>query len=1075
MAKAIEFEIKIKGDSGVLKTFTLEATNADDAIASIVKSATLAEDKLRKMAESSLILDTATRAVKGLNDIVGGLVAPFNSFENAMRKANTMAMESEEGYEHLSEQIVQLSEHIPLLREEIADGLYQVISNGVPKDNWISFLEDSSKAAVGGVADLGQTVTVTSTLIKNYGLEWSAAGAIQDKIQTTARNGVTSFEELGQALPRVSGSASQLGVEINELMAVFATATGVTGNTSEVSTQLAAVLNSLIKPSSEASKAAAAMGIQFDAASVKACGGFRNFLSELDSSVTAYAQSSGQLSETIYGQLFGSAEALRLLGSLTGEQRDKFGENIDAMCDSAGAIEQAFGQMSSTGDAMAVKFSNQTQAVADFAGRMVSSIAPYLEFAANLGASLTTLAQIVKLSNGFGGILASITTAMKSSIVVQGTITAATKAWAVAQAALNAILTMNPIGIVIVAIGALVAAVAYAYNNSEEFRKICDQLWSTIKSLASAVWDFLVAAFEKASKVIQTAWEWVKKFFGITDAESATKVAGALDRQTDSTDGLAKANERLVSSGLKVRESVSWQKMSYDQLGAAIEQQKTKVAQLAGTNAANAKAEGEKLRQMEARYKALGRQFGLSDGSGESGYDGKSLIADAVSYKELGNNIAYYQNALDKTDPSEKDEIERLSRLIAGLKEAQESIRQLQESFSQPVELDSLSDIERAIQYQQNLRSNSSAGQLGNIDSEIKRLEGLRDAMELQAFSVIPVEEISSLRQLNEQREYYNKLYEISDQAGRESCRRALEELDRIEAGWRRNESQLREPVEIGAAGSINELSAAIAVCEERINSASAEEAAAWARTKRAYEEKREAMQRGIDAALFNAEAESINDINNNIAILTDRLNAVTSRDEAGQLNREIAGWKRKAEAMSKAGGAAEAYSATMEQAGKIMSSIGSITGGASKEWLNYGANVMATLGTVIPEMIKLLGVDQSISVAEAIKSGAGVPFPGNIFAIAAGVTAVMSAFAGIPKFAKGGIAYGPTLGIFGEYAGASTNPEVVAPLSELQRLMGPGAGSTAEGGGPERVELVVDGFKMKALIDKVNNLSRRR
>ena len=43
-----------------------------------------------------------------------------------------------------------------------------------------------------------------------------------------------------------------------------------------------------------------------------------------------------------------------------------------------------------------------------------------------------------------------------------------------------------------------------------------------------------------------------------------------------------------------------------------------------------------------------------------------------------------------------------------------------------------------------------------------------------------------------------------------------------------------------------------------------------------------------------------------------------------------------------------------------------------------------------------------------------------------------------LPKFAKGGIAYGPTLGLFGEYAGASNNPEVVAPLDRLRALIQP-------------------------------------
>lgn len=42
-----------------------------------------------------------------------------------------------------------------------------------------------------------------------------------------------------------------------------------------------------------------------------------------------------------------------------------------------------------------------------------------------------------------------------------------------------------------------------------------------------------------------------------------------------------------------------------------------------------------------------------------------------------------------------------------------------------------------------------------------------------------------------------------------------------------------------------------------------------------------------------------------------------------------------------------------------------------------------------------------------------------------------------VPAFAAGGIAFGPTLGLFGEYSNAATNPEVVAPLDRLRSLMG--------------------------------------
>lgn len=61
----------------------------------------------------------------------------------------------------------------------------------------------------------------------------------------TAKNGVTSFSQLAQALPKVAANANTLGVSIDELMAAFATLTGVSGNTAEVSTQLAAEMGSI--------------------------------------------------------------------------------------------------------------------------------------------------------------------------------------------------------------------------------------------------------------------------------------------------------------------------------------------------------------------------------------------------------------------------------------------------------------------------------------------------------------------------------------------------------------------------------------------------------------------------------------------------------------------------------------------------------------------------------------------------------------------------------------------------------------------------------------------------------------
>lgn len=79
------------------------------------------------------------------------------------------------------------------------------------------------------------------------------------------------------------------------------------------------------------------------------------------------------------------------------------------------------------------------------------------------------------------------------------------------------------------------------------------------------------------------------------------------------------------------------------------------------------------------------------------------------------------------------------------------------------------------------------------------------------------------------------------------------------------------------------------------------------------------------------------------------------------------------------------------------------------------------------------------LAAAKFMAAHASIPFVGFAAgaAFAAGSTALIQGIGAMP-FAKGGIAYGPTLGLFGEYAGASTNPEVVAPLDKLRSLIEP-------------------------------------
>lgn len=392
----ISITFKLDGDGKGFK----DLSHSADGLKQTMTAAIVEADKLR----SSLInwsqgvqaLGAVSNAVSQLNGTLQDITADSRAFGAAMRVANTMAGKNAEGFAKLKNQVADLSKTLPIARDDLANGLYQVISVGVPEDNWIDYLNKSAKASVGGIADLGETVKVTSTVIKNYGLAWDAAESVQDKIQLTAKNGVTSFEQLAQALPRVTANASTLGVSVDELLASFATLTGVSGNTNEVATQMAAIFTALVKPSSEATEMAEKMGIEFNAASIKAAGGLRNFLTQLDASIKEYAAANGVLEQEVYAKLFGSAESLRALTPLTNQLAEKFSENVDAMANSAGTINAAYNEMSSTGSATTQMLKNQLGAITDVVAGFVGSAMPFVSFIANTGVMVMSITSLVK-------------------------------------------------------------------------------------------------------------------------------------------------------------------------------------------------------------------------------------------------------------------------------------------------------------------------------------------------------------------------------------------------------------------------------------------------------------------------------------------------------------------------------------------------------------------------------------------------------------------------------------------------------------------------------------------------------
>ena len=186
--EAVTIDVRIVEGKDGLKKLAFDADALQKIMEKNIQVAKRFEQKVFSFAALTSSINAVNNAFGALSSTLDGLTGDSEEFSKAMRAANTMAGKDAAGFEKLKDDVAALAKTVPIARDALAPGLYQVISNGVPEDNWLTFLENSARSAVGGLADINKVVGVTSTLIKNYGLEWSSAADIQDKIQLTATN-----------------------------------------------------------------------------------------------------------------------------------------------------------------------------------------------------------------------------------------------------------------------------------------------------------------------------------------------------------------------------------------------------------------------------------------------------------------------------------------------------------------------------------------------------------------------------------------------------------------------------------------------------------------------------------------------------------------------------------------------------------------------------------------------------------------------------------------------------------------------------------------------------------------------
>ena len=160
------------------------------------------------------------------------------------------------------------------------------------------------------------------------------------------------------------------------------------------------------------------------------------------------------------------------------------------------------------------------------------------------------------------------------------------------------------------------------------------------------------------------------------------------------------------------------------------------------------------------------------------------------------------------------------------------------------------------------------------------------------------------------------------------------------------------------------------------------------------------------------------------------------------------------------------------------------ITGLLSQSFASIGTAIASgdVLESFKSTLIMLMDMLQQFGTAliaagvasEALKvvawSGIGAIIAGG--ALVAATAAAKAALNRVPAFADGGIVSGPTLALVGEYAGASSNPEVIAPLNKLKSMIEPAVQNDTVMNG--EVRFVIRGEVLEGILQKMNRKRMR-
>lgn len=402
-------------------------------------------------------------------------------------------------------------------------------------------------------------------------------------------------------------------------------------------------------------------------------------------------------------------------------------------------------------------------------------------------------------------------------------------------------------------------------------------------------------------------------------------------------------------------------------------------------------ASKEKLSQIDAEIKRLNNLKTAFEDSSHAALK----IDEIKTYEQLDEEIAFYEKQLKKATQSGRTEIQKHILALQKLRHEWDDTLATLTKPGHIGRLNSMEELDKAISYYGALQRKATAQEVENIQRTINALQHKRDALERMTQLPAMHDETHELGAMS------GKKLHIELQAiGLEGIREKIHSLQKMLA-------DTKNPLGAEQREEVQGLIGTWKTYEKVLRRSQVSFTEAWGGIKGigdGVQSLTNALQENGDAwQTITGVVDAAIQIYQGISGIIDIINALT-----GATQQDTAATT--AQGMAKTSTAAIDSTATATE----------VTNSAAKA---AAAKAETT-------------ADVEGAAAKTMKAHAGIPFAGIAMGVGM-VATLIGVMASLPKFANGGIAYGPTLGIFGEYAGAANNPEVVAPLDKLKSLIG--------------------------------------